>query len=104
MAQENYYDSTYSEVAGGLLARGKDKDKIGKAILAQIIKSSITRGARDVKQSVLDGSKDVANKWNDIISSMTSDYDEAASDRSEVKQYVREGDKFLNKKALEYRK
>ena len=101
MAQEDYFSSQTGQLAGTLLARGKDKDDAGKAIVLSLIQQFASNAKAGLKQSVLDGSKEVANKWNDIMASMTSDYNEAASDRSEVKQYLREGDKFLNKKALE---
>ena len=102
MAQEDYFsNSEFGQLAGSMLAKKEDKDKIKKAILAQIITSGITRGAQSLKQSVIDGSTDVANKWKDTIASMTSDYDNASSDRQDVQEYKKNPDRFLLKKAIE---
>ena len=102
MAQEDYFsNSEFGQLAGALLAKNEDKDKVEKAILAQIIESGITRGAQSLKQSVIDGSTDVANKWKDAIASMTSDYDNASSDRQDVQDYKQNPNRFLLKKAIE---
>jgi len=102
MAQEDYFsNSEFGQLAGSMLAKKEDKDKIRKAILAQIITSGITRGAQSLKQSVIDGSADVADKWKDTIASMTSDYDNASSDRQDVQEYKKNPDRFLLKKAIE---
>ena len=101
MAQENYYDSPYSEIAGGLLARGKDKDDAGKAIILGIIQQFASNAKAGLKQSVVDGSKDVATKWSGIMDSLGRDFDNASEDRKAAQEYKDRPDIFLTKRAIE---
>ena len=101
MAQENYYDSPYSEIAGGLLARGKDKDDAGKAIILGIIQQFASNAKAGLKKSVIDGSKDVATKWTGILKSLEEDFDNASEDRKAAQEYKDRPDIFLTKRAIE---
>jgi len=101
MAQENYYDSPYSEIAGGLLARGKDKDDAGKAIILGIIQQFASNAKAGLKKSVIDGSKDVATKWTGILKGLEEDFDNASEDRKAAQEYKDRPDIFLTKRAIE---
>ena len=101
MAQEDYFSSQTGQLAGTLLAKGDDKDDAAKAILLSVIQQFAKNAKEGLKQSVVDGSKDVANKWSGIMESLGSDYDNASEDRQNLKEYKRSPDKYLTKKAIE---
>ena len=101
MAQEDYFSSQTGQLAGTLLAKGDDKDDAAKAILLSVIQQFAKNAKEGLKQSVVDGSKDVANKWSGIMESLGSDYDNASEDRQNLKEYKRSPTKYLTKKAIE---
>tara|TARA_R110000822_G_scaffold13018_1_gene46778 strand:+ start:1520 stop:3874 length:2355 start_codon:yes stop_codon:yes gene_type:complete len=101
MAQEDYFSSQTGQVAGTLLAKGDDKDDAAKAVILGLIQQFAKNAKEGLKQSVLDGSKDVANKWSGIMESLGSDYDNASEDRQNLKEYKRSPTKYLTKKAIE---
>jgi hypothetical protein len=102
MAQEDYLSgSAFGQVAGSLLASNKKRDKKerNKALLATVLFETLGALQLNQKQKIVDGSNDVKDKYEDIITNNEEIYNLKAKARGEFQTYKNDPNAFIESKA-----
>jgi len=104
MAQEDYLSgSAFGQVAGSLLASNKKRDKKerNKALLATVLFETLGALQLNQKQKIIDGSNDVKDKYEDIITNNEEIYNLKAKARGEFQTYKNDPNAFIESKAMQ---
>ena len=104
MAQEDYLSgSQFGQVAGSLLAgkRKRDKKDFRRALLASAIFEGFGALQKQQKQSIIDGTNEVKDKYEDIFTNNEEIYNLKAKARGEYQTYQQDPNAFIESKAME---
>ena len=92
MAIEDYFKGSsqaYGQLAGSLLAgrRKEDKKEAKRALLASVVMNTFGALQNQQKQSIIDGSNDVKEQYNDIFNLNKSEFEAYEDERALLKRY-----------------
>ena len=92
MAIEDYFKGSsqaYGQLAGSLLAgrRKEDKKEAKRALLASTVMATFGALQNQQKQSIIDGSNDVKEQYNDIFNLNKSEFEAYSDERALLKKY-----------------
>ena len=101
MAIEDYFKGSsqaYGQVAGSLLAgrRKKDKKEAKRALIASTVMATFGALQNQQKQTIIDNSNDVKEKYGEIFNLNKSEFEAFGSEREQLKEYNKNKETFLN--------
>ena len=101
MAIEDYFKGSsqaYGQLAGSLLAgrRKEDKKEAKRALIASTVMATFGALQNQQKQSIIDGSNDVKEKYSEIFNLNKSEFEAYAPERALLKRYNDNKETFLN--------
>ena len=101
MAIEDYFKGSsqaYGQVAGSLLAgrRKKDKKEAKRALIASTVMATFGALQNQQKQTIIDNSNDVKEKYGEIFNLNKSEFEAYAPERALLKRYNDSPETFLN--------
>ena len=106
MAIEDYFKGSsqaYGQLAGSLLAgrRKEDKKEAKRALLASVVMNTFGALQNQQKQSIIDSSNDVKDKYQDIFDNNQEIYNKKSQARADYLSYKENPDAYIEKKAAE---
>ena len=101
MAIEDYFKGSsqaYGQVAGSLLAgrRKEDKKEAKRALIASTVMATFGALQNQQKQTIIDNSNDVREKYGEIFNLNKSEFEAYAPERALLKKYNDSPETFLN--------
>jgi len=105
MAIEDYFKGSsqaYGQLAGSLLAgrRKEDKKEAKRALIASTVLSTFGAFQKQQKQSIIDNSNDVKEKYSDIFTNNEELYNLQAGNRAKYMSYVDDKESYLHAEAV----
>ena len=105
MAIEDYFKGSsqaYGQVAGSLLAgrRKKDKKEAKRALIASTVMATFGALQNQQKQTIIDNSNDVKEKYSDIFTNNEELYNLQAGNRAKYMSYVDDKESYLHAEAV----
>ena len=106
MAIEDYFKGSsqaYGQLAGSLLAgrRKEDKKEAKRALLASVVMNTFGALQNQQKQSIIDGSNDVKDKYQDIFDNNEEIYNKKRGARADYLAYKENPNDYIETKAAE---
>tara|TARA_A100000172_G_scaffold75086_1_gene57629 strand:+ start:1445 stop:3160 length:1716 start_codon:yes stop_codon:yes gene_type:complete len=106
MAIEDYFKGSsqaYGQLAGSLLAgrRKEDKKEAKRALLASTVMATFGALQNQQKQSIIDGSNDVKDKYQDIFDNNEEIYNKKRGARADYLAYKENPNDYIETKAAE---
>ena len=105
MAIEDYFKGSsqaYGQLAGSLLAgrRKKDKKEAKRALIASTVMATFGALQNQQKQTIIDNSNDVKEKYSDIFTNNEELYNLQAGNRAKYMSYVDDKESYLHAEAV----
>ena len=105
MAIEDYFKGSseaYGQLAGSLLAgnRKADKKRAKRALIASTVMGTFGALQQQQKQSIIDASNDVKEKYSDIFTNNEELYNLQAGNRAKYMSYVDDKESYLHAEAV----
>ena len=105
MAIEDYFKGSsqaYGQVAGSLLAgrRKENKKEAKRALIASTVMATFGALQNQQKQTIIDNSNDVKEKYSDIFTNNEELYNLQAGNRAKYMSYVDDKESYLHAEAV----